>query len=85
MNAIVIGAENSHPDKCLFSSIPILFDSKSTDAPSYPPHAVEANRTTPSTPDPDPPHRREFRASAFEAHGEFRNERFRRLNFRHGL
>src|ERR1700687_489722 len=38
MDAVVIGAENAHPFKCLLRSIP-----PAVRAPSYPSHAVEAN------------------------------------------
>src|ERR1700716_3552887 len=38
MDAVVIGAENSHPFKCPFRSIPGWFN-----APFYPCRAVEAN------------------------------------------
>jgi hypothetical protein len=38
MDAVVVGAENSHPSNCPFRSIP-----QTVNAPSYPADVVEAN------------------------------------------
>src|SRR6476469_1948638 len=81
MDAVVVGAENSHPPKCLF-----VYSHALSDAPSYPARTAEANPATTKSectktgadergdpelePDPNAPHRGEFCRPVLDPHVE---------------